>query len=59
MSKQTYIAALLQERKHYEIHGPAERVDEVNTQLTALGHEAKPRAKRAEKRHTSKQAETR
>lgn len=44
------IAALLRERAGYEAKGLTKRVEEVNRELTALGHEAKPPAKRAASR---------
>ena len=56
--KAGFIAALLQEHKHYETYGPEERLEQVNSQLASLGHGAKTASKRAEKR-PSKRSETR
>lgn len=48
--EKAYIVALLRERAGYEAMGFADRVKEVDAELRRLGHEAKPPAKRAEKR---------
>ena len=54
--RKAQIAALLREREHYTRHDKPERVKEVDAQLAAIGHEAKPPAKRATRaapaRHT-------
>lgn len=47
--RESLIEALLRERRHYEIHGPKDRVGQVNEQLSRLGYDAKPPAKRAER----------
>jgi hypothetical protein len=45
--RQRRIAALLEERRGYEIHGRKERVAQVDYQLALLGHEKAGGAKRA------------
>jgi hypothetical protein len=44
------IAALLEERRGYEMRGQADRVAQVDRQLSALGHNAAKASARAEKR---------
>lgn len=43
------IAALLEERRGYEMHGKADRLKQVDEALKALGHKATPPAKRGTK----------
>lgn len=44
------IAALIEERRGYEIHGQKDRVAEVDAVLSHLGHQAQAPAKRAQTR---------
>ena len=48
------IAALLEERRGYELRGEKGRVAEVDKQLAALGHGAQKRSATAQKRPSSK-----
>lgn len=61
--KAAYIAALLDERRACESQGLTDRVNDINAELRAQGHEAKTPAKRAESRprtaRTTKKTETR
>jgi hypothetical protein len=61
--KAAYIAALLDERRACESQGLTDRVNDINAELRAQGHEAKTPAKRAESRprtaRTIKKIETR
>jgi hypothetical protein len=52
--KKTLVAALLEERRGYEIHGKKDRVALVDAELKRLGAEGKAPAKRAEKRAKKK-----
>lgn len=53
------IAALLEERRGYEIKGDADKVAQVDAELRAHGYEGAPPAARAEKRPRQRKAETR
>lgn len=44
------VAALIRERAGYEIHGPKDRVAEVDAQLARLGAQGSAPAKRAQTR---------
>jgi hypothetical protein len=61
--KAEYITALLDERRVCERRGLTDRVNDINAELRAQGHEAKTPAKRAESRprtaRTTKKTETR
>lgn len=46
--KETYIAALLNERKGYVTYGNEAGIADIDAELARLGHEAKPPAQRAE-----------
>jgi hypothetical protein len=52
--KKETIRALIRERRHYEVHGPKERLEQVDKELRRLGHQAKTPQKRAERRSASK-----
>lgn len=52
--RRSIIAALLRERRAYEIHGDKGGVKAVDAELRRLGHEAAPPAKRAERRPAPK-----
>lgn len=54
-----YIAALLEEKRGYEIKGDAARVADVDAELRAIGHEGATPAARAEKRPRQRKATTR
>ncbi len=53
--RQDLIAAYIEERRGYEIHGNTEGVKAVNAELARLGAEGKPKAKRSQKRVTKAQ----
>lgn len=57
--RQAYITALLAERAACEQRGLGERVDAINAELAAVGHEGATPAKRATKRPTTRKAENR
>lgn len=48
--REAYINSLLRERDHYEAKGDKAGVKDVTEELQRLGAEAKPKAKRVEKR---------
>jgi len=52
--RKSYIAALLEERRGYEMNGDADAVAGVDTELKRVGHKAKAPAKRATKRPAPK-----
>lgn len=53
------IAALIRERRGFEIHGDAAGMAEIDKQLKRLGHEAVVPSKRAEYRPASRATEKR
>lgn len=53
------IAALLEERRGYELRGEDERVAQVDAQLKHLGHDAEKASKRAARRPAQRQSSTR
>lgn len=53
------INALIEERRGYELRGDTSRVEDVDAELRALGHEGTTPAARAEKRPRNRKAETR
>lgn len=57
--RQTYITALLDERRAAEVNGKDDRVAAINAELAAVGHEGTTPAKRATKRPTTRKAATR
>jgi hypothetical protein len=57
--KAEQIAALIRERKGYEIRGLADRVASVDAALREIGAEGATPAKRSAKRPAGKAAETR
>jgi hypothetical protein len=48
--RQTYITALLDERRAAEVNGKTDRVAAINAELARVGHEGTTPAKRATKR---------
>ena len=57
--RNAYISALINERDGYERAGNKQGVKEVTDELQNVGAEAKPKAKRAEKRPETPAKETR
>ena len=53
------ITALIEERRGYEAQGDTDKVEQVNAELRAYGHEAATPAQRAEKRPARRKVETR
>lgn len=52
-----YIAALLEERRGYALHGKTDMVAGVDAELARVGHKAKAPAKRATKMKAKKGTE--
>jgi len=57
--RESWIAALLRERRAYTIHGDKDGVKAVDAALKRLGYEAAPPEKRAETRPASPRTEKR